>query len=257
MKSTSTIFTVTGGKGGIGKSLVAVNLAETLAADGHRVALLDADLHLGACALLLNETPAATLHDLARRKVVARDVCHPAASGVTLIQSAAPLGSEPEVAPRRLFATLDRLLATLRHETDYIVIDTPAGIDLPVRWALDRADLGLVVLVGEPTAITDAYRLCKLTWQADPDFPLATLVNAAESEDEAASVSERFNKITEQFLHTQPLYLGWVPFSETIRNSVRLQRPAVRDEGPARDAFGTLAHLLVQGRCLPTPTPIA
>ena len=247
MKHTSTIVTIASGKGGVGKSVFAVNLAETLARDGHRVALVDADFGQGACALLLNETPQASVLDLALHTARAEQVLHETTAGVTLVQSVAD--------PRRLdghetalYAALDEVLRRLRATHEFVFIDAPAGVGASVRWAFDRADLGVIALVGEPTAIADAYRLAKLVWHAEPAYPLAVAVNFADTEDEARSVAFRFGKITERFVQRAPTYLGWVPFSAHVRRSVAEQRPAVRTAGPVRTAFDHLATVLVRGQ---------
>ena len=70
-----------------------------------------------------------------------------------------------------LFAKLDDLVQVLQQTHDYVLIDTPAGTEGAVRWALDKADLGILVLVGEPTAISDAYRLARMIWDIEPNYP--------------------------------------------------------------------------------------
>lgn len=247
MKHTSTIITIVSGKGGVGKSVVSVNLAETLADNGYRVALVDADFGQGACALLLNELPQAGAVELAMHTAQAEDVLHTTASGITLVQGAADPRRAEGRAPA-LYRTLDELLRQLRTTHEFILIDAPAGTGEPVRWALDRADLGLLTLVGEPTAIADAYRLAKMIWHAAPEYPMGVVVNFADTEHEAQSVAHRFAKITERFVHRAPSYLGWVPYAAQVRRSVAEQLPAVRTPGPVRDAFVHLADVLVRGR---------
>ena len=238
---------MTSGKGGVGKSVVAVNLAESLVQAGRRVALIDADFGQGACPLLLNETPDVTLIDVFRKTASLSDVPHRTASGLTLVHTIAEPG-QSEGRERILYEHLDTLLATLKADHEFIIIDTPAGTDGPVRWALDRADLGILLIAGEPTAIADAYRLARLVWQADPAYPLSTIVNFADSEEDARGIAERFGYVTEHFTGHVPNFLGWVPFSAQIRYSVQEQVPAVRLPGPVQHAFEQLAETLMTGR---------
>lgn len=247
MKRDSTILAIASGKGGVGKSVVAVNLAEVLAAEGRRVALVDADLAQGACAVLLNESPEASVMDLVQLKARTTQVLHETAAGMTLVQSATEPG-EIDGHESALYGSLDDLLRRLREQHEFILIDAPAGLDGPVRWALDRADLGTLVLVGEPTAISDAYRLAKLIWKKDPTYPLASIVNFSDTAQEAQSVADRFEAVTQRFTGQAPTYLGWVPYDEQVRHSVRTQTPATRTPGAIRDAFMNLSQVLIQGR---------
>lgn len=251
MKRESTTLAIASGKGGVGKSVVAVNLAETLARRGYAVALLDAAVGQDACAVLLNETPTHTVTDLVRLEVDPDAICHETASGTTLVQSTtAPDDFLNEQQSAVLHLSLDEMLMALRAEHDFVLIDTPAGTNATVRWALDRADFGALVLVGEPTAIADAYRLAKLVWSAAPAYPLGAIVNFADSAEDAESVAERFGTITERFTGQRPAHLGWVPFDETIRTSVRTQTPAVHAKGAVREAFDAIARVITEGRHL-------
>lgn len=250
MKRDSTVISIVSGKGGVGKSVIAVNLAEALAAEGRRVALIDADLGQGDCTILMNETPRATVMDLLRLAVRTSQVRHETAAGITLIQAAdSPAEAEPRA--RELFTSLDELLTELRNDHEYILIDAPAGAGRTVRWALDRADLGLLVVVGEPTAIADAYRLVRMTWQSDASYPFATVVNFAEDDADGESIHERFSRITDHFTGRLPIYLGCVAFSRALRQSVLQQEPAYRADGPLRDSFASMARTITAGRILP------
>lgn len=252
MKRTSTTLTITSGKGGVGKSVIAVNIAETLA-DDHSVALLDADPGQGACATMMNEMPTASAMDLVRLDASAEEVLHEASSGLTLVESVGePMWVEHPQENDLLYTALDEILAELRARHRFVVVDTPGGLDGTVRWALDRADLGALVLVDEPTAITDAYRLAKLVWRTDPAYPLGSIVNYVDSEQEAQSVVDRFATITQRFTGQEPTYLGWIPYSEQVRESVRNQMPVARVPGPVRTSFLDVAQVLRNGRLVDT-----
>lgn len=247
MKRDTTIIAVVSGKGGVGKSVVSINLAEALSADGRRVAIVDADFGQSACSLLLNETPKATVMDLLRYTARTKQVKHETTNGITLIQASDHPG-ESDGREKDLYPSLDELLADLRSDHEYVIIDAPAGVAGAVRWALDRADLGLLVVVGEPTAVANAYRLVRMIWKSDPTYPFGMVVNFADSAAEAQGVADRFSQITEHFTGRLPNYLGWVPFSESVRRSVQQQVPAIRQPGAAAEAFRAIAQTIVSGR---------
>ncbi len=245
MKRETTTIAIVSGKGGVGKSIIAANLAETLAWSGRSVALLDADLGQGAQAVLFNEGPAASVLDRAEGRASSTACYHETLSGVTLVQAAA----QPVRLPHpSFFAALDETLAELRETHRFVLIDAPAGTDEAVCWALDRADFGVLVLVGEPTAIADAYRLAKHVWTLDPHYPFAMAVNFADDAAEAESVADRFARVTRQFTGQAPAYLGWVPFSPQVRKSVAAQTPAVRTCPSLRPYFEALVEIIDVGR---------
>lgn len=252
MEVTANSIAFASGKGGVGKSVVTVNLAETLAHEGHRVALLDADVGQSDSPVLLNEAPSTTVLDTVEGGGAPQDALHETEAGLTLVQAARRPRKRPRIRGDALYAALDETVEHLRDDHDYVLIDAPAGTEGPVRWALDRADLGALVLVGEPTAVADAYRLAKLLWTADPNYPLSVVVNFADDEADAHSVAERFEAVTTRFLDQAPSRLGWVPFARSVRQSVSDQTPVVRAEGPVQEAFAAMARTVVQGQYAPS-----
>lgn len=253
MEVTSNIVTFASGKGGVGKSLVTVNVAEILAGQSADVAVVDADFGQGATPVLLNESPDRTVLDTVERSESALEARHETETGLTLVQGARRPVQRHGRDQTALYSALDKLLEHLRRDHDYIFIDAPSGTDGPVRWALDRADIGALVVVREPTAVADAYRLAKVLWKADPEYPLGLVVNYADTEDEAHSIAERFKAITTRFLGKAPRTLGWVPFASSIRESVSAQTPVVRTQGPVREAFRALAQSVARGQSAFSP----
>ena len=233
------VLSVVSGKGGVGKSTLAVNLAEALAVAGRTVALLDADLGQGSCATLMNEAPPATVAAASQGAVAPERAFHPAASGVTLVYG----GSAPSPGQPRegLYDALDRALDAAARSHDVVLIDAPAGMGPTVLWALERADAGVLVLVGEPTAIKGAYALAKTVWQSDPAYPFLSVVNAADTGAEAEQTATRFAELTRQFVGRAPSALGWVPYDAQIRAAARAQVPAVRRSSGLRAALAGLA----------------
>lgn len=233
------ILAVVSGKGGVGKSTLAVNLAETLSAGGRRVALMDVDLCQTSCATLLNEEPSASVVAAASGAVPLDRVFHTTDSGLTLVVGGA--ASRPSGLPETFYDVLDDTLDHAVSEHDVVLLDAPAGVGATVLWALDRADAAMLVLVGEPTSVTGAYTLAKTVWQTVPEYPFLSVVNAADTDADAAQTTERFAELTTQFLGRAPMPLGWIPYDAHVRAAARAQSPVIHKSRPLRAAFAGLA----------------
>jgi len=223
----SFIITTASGKGGVGKTLSTVNIAEKLVQMDYRVAVIDADLGLSNCASMVNESVPATLIDVKHGKCYLENIFQKTSGGITLVTGA----DEPNLETtniKSIYPLLDETIRSLRHDHDFIFIDSPAGTSDISLWALDRADLGMLILVDEPTVISDVYRFCKFVLEIDPSYPFGLVVNLAENEDASKQVVERFNSITGHFLGREFPFLGQIPMSEEIRQSVSRQVPVIR-----------------------------
>jgi flagellar biosynthesis protein FlhG len=239
------ILTVISGKGGVGKSMTSVNTSEMLSNLGYRVALIDADIGLSNCATLLNEPVTASVTHWINGDCGLEDLPHDCGT-VTLVTGSDEPGKY-HFQPDLLMDALDQVTAHLAQNHDFIVIDTPAGAGEISLWALDRAQLGTIVLVDEPTAISDVYRLCKYVYSIDPEFPFASIVNQADSEESAESTFKRFNTILNYFLQQQTPYFGFIPRSESIREAVKQQSTMLRydPESPVLNEFRFIAQNII------------
>lgn len=245
-KHQSFIIAVASGKGGVGKSLVTVNTAEVLVQMGYKVAVVDADLGLSNCAALINESVPGTVMDVLRDRSSMDEVFLETEGGYTLVTGA----DEPDSDTLDwsvMYPTLDSVLRRLRQENDFILIDTPAGATDLSFWALDRADMGMLIVVGEPTAISDVYRFCKFVLDVDPTYPFGAVVNFAESDEDAQNVLHRFNTIVNHFMKREFPFLGYIPMDEMMRKSVTDQFPIARSdiEGDLVNEFKYIASALV------------
>ncbi len=220
------ILTTVSGKGGVGKSMATVNIADTLKNMGYSVAIIDADLGLSNCATLLNEQVDATVMQWIQGECGLEDLPHDC-DGLTLVTGSDRPGNM-EQNLELLLDAMDQVLAAMSEQFDFIFIDTPAGSGELSLWALDRANMGMIILVNEPTAISDVYRFCKYVLSIDPTYPFASVVNFAENEESAEGIHNRFNTILQYFMKQQVSYLGFIPASEEVRKSVQKQIPLTR-----------------------------
>lgn len=222
------ILAVISGKGGVGKSMTSVNTAESLKRSGYRVALIDSDVGLSNCATMMNETVETSVDDFIRGDC-RLDELPQNCNGLTLITGSDEPAYE-RFRPEVYMEAMDQIILHLASDHDFIIIDTPAGIGELTLWALDRAHLGSILLVDEPTAISDVYRLCKYVYSIDPEYRFGGIVNLAESEESAGSTHKRFNSILNYFLQKRTDYLGFIPESDMIRKAVKQQRTLFQND---------------------------
>lgn len=242
----SFIVAVASGKGGVGKSLLTINTAEVLEQMGYKVAVVDADLGLSNCAALMNESIPGTVMDVMQQRSSIDDIILKTEGNFTLVTGA----DEPDADTLDwsvLYPTLDAVLRKLRMENDFILIDTPAGASDLSFWALDRADMGVLIVVGEPTAISDVYRFCKFVLDVDPTYPFGAVVNFAEDEEDAQNVLHRFNTIVNHFMNREFPFLGYIPMDELVRKSVNDQFPLARSHPDSyiTEEFKYIAQALI------------
>ena len=222
----SRIIAITSGKGGVGKTNIAINMAIAYARIGKRVLLIDGDLGMANVNVLMNViTKYNLLHVVNRQKSMA-EIITKTELGFDFIAGAngfsriANLTEEELEYFTREFATLDNF--------DIILIDTGAGISNNVLQFVEAADEIIIVTTPEPTAITDAYGIIKIITTElalEAELKLKLLVNRVHSAEEGKRVSDRIINIAGQFLNYKLEYLGFVYDDSAVTTSVIRQKP--------------------------------
>jgi flagellar biosynthesis protein FlhG len=243
-QSRASVIAVTSGKGGVGKSNVAVNLAIKFSQAGKNVVLLDADLGLANADVLCNmDLPSNLAHVIARKKELA-DVLIPAPGGFRLIGGASGLARMADLSESDRQRIVDAL-AHVEQTADILLIDTGAGISPNVLCFTRAADHVLVVTTPEPTAITDAYAVIKVVSKDGAERQISLLVNQARNAAEARVVYERIAKVAKQFLGLSVYDAGFVFADEAVPQAVRRRTPFVIGS-PRCPAAACVAQLAVR-----------
>lgn len=251
------VIAVTGGKGGVGKTNVSVNLSIALAELGRRVLLMDADLGLANVDVLLGLTPKFTLADVVEGRCELRDVLLQGPGGIRIVPAASGTQSMVHLSPAQ-HAGLIQAFSDLGDNLDVLVIDTAAGIGESVVSFVRAAQEVLLVVCDEPTSITDAYALIKLLNRDYGMNRFRVLANMAQSPQEGRNLFAKLTKVTDRFLDVALQYVGAVPYDECVRKAVQKQR-AVYEAFRAPSAPLRLKpshRKLTPGRCPPTPAGI-
>lgn len=217
---------ITSGKGGVGKSNIAVNLAAAMAQTGKRVVLLDADLGLANADVLCSITPRRTIEHVFEGRATLREIMIPGPGGFMLVPGASGVADMADLDPERR-QILMRELVRLERSADVILVDTGAGISRSVVGFAAAAERVIVVCTPEPTSITDAYGMIKSLLTASRDISIRLLVNMVESEAEGRDVHQRMQQACSTFLRYPIELAGLVPRDPSVTQAVRSQLPFV------------------------------
>lgn len=219
------VFSVTSGKGGVGKTNIAVNLALELTRAGKRVVILDADLGLANVDILLGITPKLNLFHLFHEGVTLEQILCPTPYGFRILPAASGISDMVSLTTGQ---KLDLLGAMdyLEGDIDHLIVDTGAGINDNVLYFNIAAQERLVVVTGEPTSLTDAYALIKVLKQRHGVDRFRVLVNMARDEKSAKEVFVKLYKACDHFLSGVSLDLvGFIPHDPAVRKAVIAQVP--------------------------------
>ncbi|MFZ3114948.1 MAG: MinD/ParA family protein [Syntrophales bacterium] len=232
------VIAVTSGKGGVGKTNIAVNLAYYLSSMKQRVLILDADTGLANVDLILGLTPRYNLyHVLKGEKSIAETIIH-GPGGIMVLPASSGILEMAELSRGQKLTLLDEL-RYLSEGLDFLLIDTAAGIAGNVMFFNAAAKEIIIVVSSEPTSLTDAYALIKVLYQRHAKKRFRLLVNMARSTAEAKEVYKRLSQATDHFLNLTIEYLGDVLYDEKLPNAVKQQK-----------AIGALYPQASASRCL-------
>ena len=219
------IIAITSGKGGVGKTNIAVNMAIAYSQLGKKVILIDGDLGMANVNVLLSVVPQYNLMHVINRKKTMNEIILDTEFGFKFIAGANGFSKIANLSNDELdyFA---KEFASLSN-ADIIIIDTGAGISNNVLQFLAAADEVYVITTPEPTAITDAYGIIKIitTELLHRQINLKLLVNRVHSSDEGKRISDLIINIVAQFLNYKVEYIGFVYDDPVVQASVIRQKP--------------------------------
>lgn len=237
------VIAVTGGKGGVGKTSVSINLSVALAGKGRRVALLDADLGLANIDVLLGLSAKRNLEDVLAGECDLRDVLLTGPGGIRIIPASSGTQRMSQLSAHE-HAGLIHAFSEISDQIDVLVIDTAAGISDSVVSFVRAAQEVLVVVCDEPSSITDAYALMKLLNRDFGLYRFRVLANMVRSPHEGQNLFNKLTQVAERFLDVTLQYVGAIPFDETMRKAIQRQKAVVEaaPRSKAALAFQALAE---------------
>lgn len=236
------VIAVTGGKGGVGKTNISLNMAIAMAQQGKRVLVLDADLGLANVDVMLGLRVQRNLSHVLSGECDLDDILVEGPHGVRIIPATSGTQSMTELTPSE-HAGLIRAFSEMETAFDILIVDTAAGIsDMVLSFSRASQDV-MVVVCDEPTSITDAYALMKILSREHGIFKFKIVANMVRSLREGQELFAKLSKVTDRFLDVALELVAIVPFDENIRRAVRKQKAIVDafPKSPASIAVKTLA----------------
>lgn len=224
------VVAITSGKGGVGKTTVAVNLATLAAKQGKRVLLIDADLGLANVEILLGIRPRYNLADLFETGLTIDDVLSTGPHGLRILSAGSGiqhLTQLDEAQKLRVVTALD----PIEDAFDVVFVDTAAGIGDNVLFFASASQEVLLVVSPEPTSLTDAYSTVKVLSQQAGVQQFQVVVTQAENERAARRIYDQLTSVTSRFVNANVSYLGAIPKDQNVHRAIMGQTPLV-------DAFG-------------------
>ena len=218
------VVCIASGKGGVGKSVIASNLACMRAAAGERVCLVDFDAGLANAHLLLGLTPQHDLGSVLDGEVEPEQALLEGPAGVKVLSGG--VGRARLVNPtRRELGKLFGALRSLEESHDLLIIDHGAGLGYAVIAHLAAASSFLLVTNPEVTALSDAYAVFKRAETVNPGIRAGVVINRAEDYSVALEAYDRLSKVSKRFLGRDLELAGWVPADLEVPRSVRARAP--------------------------------
>ena len=220
------VLAITSGKGGVGKTSIAANLAVCLAASRKKTILFDADLGLGNLDVIMGLNSKYNISHVIRGRKSIEEIIHIGPEGLEIICGTSgleELANINEFQRQRLL----RELSKLQENVDVIVIDTAAGISRSVIGFCLAADHVLVVTTPEATAMTDAYAMIKVRIGNRFGGRISLIVNLAETITEGKKIYHQVVNVVKRFLNAHVYDAGVILRDERVSSAVRLRKPVV------------------------------
>ncbi len=216
---------VASGKGGVGKTAIAIALAHCFAELGRKTLLFDADLGLANIDIQLGVMPQHHLAEALRGHCRLKDCIVRAPQGAfDTIVGKSGSASFADLAPPSLQKLVEDL-QEVAHDYQTLIIDLGAGIDRTVRWLTIASDETLLVVNDEPTSLTDAYALVKIILRRQPDARLSVVVNMAETERRGEQAFESLQRTCRNFLNYDLRLKGIVRRDLNLVEAIRNREP--------------------------------
>ncbi|MEO8400360.1 MAG: AAA family ATPase [Gammaproteobacteria bacterium] len=235
------IISVTGGKGGIGKTTLSVNLSVAFSKMGKKVLLFDADLGLANVDVMLGLNPNRNIHDVLAGGSSINEVCINGPHGLKIVPSSSGIQKMADLSPTD-YVELIRSFSSLTDDIDIMIIDMASGISSQVIDFTQASQDILVVICNDPSSLMDSYAVIKILHQKYARSRFGIVVNKVKGAHEGFDVFSKFQEVTAKFINISMNYLGHVPADDYVNLAAR-ERVCVVDKYPQSNAVIAINNL--------------
>ncbi|GAA0178062.1 MinD/ParA family protein [Clostridium sediminicola] len=217
------VYTITSGKGGVGKSNFTVNLALQMQRRGRKVLIIDADYGMANINILLGISINKTLHDVIFKGVPLEDAIIENEDGIKIISGGSGLLEMTELSNEKQQRLIDGL--SKLDNIDTILIDTSAGVSKNLLSFISFSQEMILVTTPEPTSLTDAYSLMKIVSKLQIKNSIKVVINKAQSKKSSELAFERLERAVMRFLDIKLEKIGYISEDKKVQEAVMTQVP--------------------------------
>lgn len=220
------IITITSGKGGVGKSSFALNMAISLSKKGKRVLIIDADFGFSNIDVMLGVSTKYDFMDVIRHQKSLRDIIEEGFEGVQFVSGGSGIYELTQLDPKQLMLFVNNLIE-LEDVADTIIFDTGAGITNNALRLMRASHETILVTTPEPTAVMDAYALIKIVCEKAENPNISLVLNKAENLKEALSVMDGLIRIAKKYTNVNINKLGYIMRDTHMLEAIKMQVPVL------------------------------
>ncbi len=223
--SNARYIAIASGKGGVGKTLISINLASIIGSAGKKVLIIDGDFGLSNVHIMLGLTPDKNLSDFINGKASIDEIVFKINGNVSFISSGNGIQELVNLSSKDIIDILDRIHEYAENNFDIIIFDTPPGIHNETLMITSSSDIPVIISTPEPTAVADAYALIKVLNNSMMVKDFYVLINKCSSKEEGLKIFNSINTVSQRFLELNLNYIGYITYNKNIIRKIVEQKP--------------------------------
>jgi flagellar biosynthesis protein FlhG len=218
------VLAVTSGKGGVGKTNFAINLAISIRRLGYKVLIFDADIGLANIEILTGTIIKYTIADLLLSDKDINEIIGEGPEGIKILSGGSGFNELSMINSENTNRIL-REIEKLESIMDFIIIDTGAGVSNIIIDFVMAADEVILITTPDPTSLMDGYTMIKALTTNGYKGKLNIVTNIVDNRMEAENIFYKLNKTSNNFLNSELNFLGYLEKTNIIPKAVKNQQP--------------------------------